>query len=199
MPSATRAPTAGAQDKLSSKGKGRTRVLDSFFFLSSAKPQRCEDRNKERNESWIPDPFKSSLITRDPNAKHFQDEKCCQIMFTIQICQTRKTSWIQVISVHSYSLNSELPRASFQYTRLLVYTWPSAVVSPASTEEEPLGHVSPMPADWKALCISVPNAMRFPGRLALMNHFSVCILFIQHWQLSFALPPDSKLFKDWQV
>lgn len=125
VPSATRAPAAGAQDKLSSKGKGRTRVLDSFFFLSSAKPQRCEDRNKERNESWIPDPFKSSLITRDPNAKHFQDEKCCQIMFTIQICQTRKTSWIQVISVHSYSLNSELPRAPFQYTRLLVYTWPS--------------------------------------------------------------------------
>lgn len=72
------------------------------------------------------------------------------------------------------------PQSSFSVHEAfgLHLTISAAVVSPASTEEEPLGHVSPMQADWKALCISVPNAMRFPGRLALMNHFSVCILFI---------------------
>lgn len=108
-----------------------------------------------------------------------------------------KLNTIQLISVHSYSLYSELPRAPFQSTRLFAYTSTTltVVVSPTRMEEDMLHQCR------KALGISVPNAMHFLSRLSLLNRFSVHNFFAQHWEFpsQLAFPPDSKLFKDPQV
>lgn len=52
--------------------------------------------------------------------------------------QEDKLNTMQLISVHSYSLHSELPRAPFQSTRLFAYTSTilTAVVSPTRIEEQ---------------------------------------------------------------
>lgn len=102
---------------------GMTRVLGSFFSLSSAKPSVLGDRSKGSNESWILDPVKSRLITREASAGHFQDENCCQIMFPVKVCQTGQTSWIQSLGTLIRWIRA--PQSSFQSTRLFAYIWPT--------------------------------------------------------------------------
>ena len=127
-------------------------------------------------------------------------------MLSNHVCRTDlsnredKLNTIQLISGHSYSLYSELPRAPFQSTRLFAYTSTilTGVVSPTRIEENMLRQCR---QDWKAPCISVPNATHFLSRLSLLNRFSVHNFFAPHWELpnELAFPPDSKLFKDPQV
>lgn len=75
------------------------------------KPQCCGDRSKKRDESWITDPFKSSLITRQPNAEHFSGWKKKK-MLSNHVYRTGlskredKLNTIQLISGHSYSQSS---------------------------------------------------------------------------------------------
>lgn len=107
---------------------------------------------------------------------------------------------IQLISVHSYSLYSELPRAPFQSPRLFPYTSTilAVVVSPTRIKTNMLHQCR---QDQKALCISVPNAMHFLSRLSLLNRLSVHNFFAQHWELPNepVFLPDSKLSKEPQV
>lgn len=95
-----------------------------FFSPSSAKTPMLGDRSKESNESWIPDPVKSRLITREARTGHFQDENCCQIMFPVKVCQTGRTSWVQLI-LGTLICWIRAPQSSFQSTWLFAYIWPT--------------------------------------------------------------------------
>lgn len=85
---------AHAQEKLQGRGVFTGCLLTSQQG-KNPKNQHYGERSKGCNESWVPDPLKSRLIRRELSTEHFQEEKCCQIVFTAQICQTGKTRWIK--------------------------------------------------------------------------------------------------------
>lgn len=136
---------------------GMTRVLGSFFSLSSAKPSVLGDRSKGSNESWILDPVKSRLITREVSAGHFQDENCCQIMFPVKVCQTGQTSWIQVISGHSDSLDQSSTELLSEHQAFCLHlTHLTVVAAPARVQEDKI-HQCRRGQHWE-----LPNELEFP-------------------------------------
>lgn len=132
-------------------------VLSSFFSLSTAKPPVLGDRSKESNESWIPDPVKSRLITREASTGHFPDENCCQIMFPVEVWQTGQTGWIQLISGHPDLLDwSSTELLSEHQAFCLHLTHLTAVAAPRRVQEDRI-HQCRRGQHWE-----LPNELEFP-------------------------------------